>query len=208
MSELVEAVTEVESVQRLSDRELILLVQQSRNDALTQIMRRYKEPIINFVFRFVGNYDDAIDIAQETFVRVHRYAASYNGEVAFSTWLYTIASNLAKTELARYWRKNSQTFSSLEANEEHEKDWDIACTDYTPDRNVDSTTIAQHIQTALMKISPSYREVVILRDMQQLSYEEIAVITGLETGTVKSRINRGRLQLQEQLQPLYQELFQ
>ncbi len=193
---------------RLSDRELIALVQQSDEPAFVQLMQRHKEAIINFVYRFVGNWDDAIDLAQETFVRLHRYAHTYNGEVAFSTWLYTIASNLAKTELSRYWRKNSQSFSSLKKTDDDDQaDWDIACQDYSPDKRIDSTMIAQNIQRALMAISPAYREVVILRDMQNLSYEEIAEITNLEAGTVKSRINRGRAQLQEKLQPLYSELF-
>ena len=78
---------------------------------------------------------------------------------------------------------------------------------YMPDARADSSTITQHVQSALMKISPSYREVVILRDVQQLSYEEIAEVTQLEIGTVKSRINRGRAQLQLLLKPLYNEMF-
>ncbi len=192
---------------KMSDKELIALVQQADEAAFVVIMQRHKESIINFVYRFVGNWDDAIDIAQETFVRLHRYAQTYNGEVAFSTWLYTIASNLAKTELARYWRKNSQSFTALKMSNEEEPEWDIACQDYSPDKRIDSGLITQKIQKALMGISPSYREVVILRDMQNLSYEEIAEITKLEAGTVKSRINRGRAQLQEILQPLYTELF-
>ncbi len=193
---------------KITDRELISLVQRGDEAAFVQIMTRHKEAIINFVYRFVGNYDDAVDIAQETFVRLHRYAQTYNGEVAFSTWLYTIASNLAKTELSRFWRKNSATFTALKTSDNDDPEWDIPCHEYSPDKRVDSSTIAASIQSALMGISPSYREVVILRDMQNLSYDEIALITKLEIGTVKSRINRGRAQLQELLTPLYKEIFE
>lgn len=198
---------QVESVSQYDDARLIKLVQQGREDAFVVLMRRYKEPIINFAYRFLGNHDDAIDVAQETFVRLFRYAGTYMGEVKFSTWLYTIASNLAKTELAKYWRKNSVAFSRLSKDDEGAAEWDVADESYLPDATVDASIIAQKVQAALMRISPSYREVVVLRDIQQLSYEEIAEITQIEIGTVKSRINRGRAQLQEQLKEVYEEMF-
>lgn len=195
-------------LQKKDDSDLITLLQQGSEPAFVILMRRYKEPIINFVYRFVGNYDDAIDIAQDTFVRLHKYSATYTGDVKFTTWLYTIATNLAKTELAKSWRKHTIAFSRLSKEDEDGIEWEVADESYTPDARVDSSMIAKRVQTALMKISPSYREVVVLRDIQQLSYEEIAEITTLEIGTVKSRINRGRAQLQEQLQTLYQEMFE
>lgn len=188
------------------DASLIRLVQGGDERAFVQLMRRYKDPITSFAYRFLGNYDDAVDVAQETFVRLHKYSATYTGDVKFNTWLYTIASNLAKTELSKFWRKNSIAFSRLESTED-EIEWEIADEHYMPDARVDSTTIAQHVQAALLKISPSYREAVILRDVQQLAYEEIAEVMNLEIGTVKSRINRGRQQLQLLLKPMYDEMF-
>jgi RNA polymerase sigma-70 factor (ECF subfamily) len=90
---------------------------------------------------------------------------------------------------------------------EDQEIWDVPDETYRPDERVDTNTITQEVQKALMRVSPSYREMVVLRDVQQMSYEEIAEITKTELGTVKSRINRGRAQLQEQLKGLYDELF-
>lgn len=192
---------------QLDDSVLIKMVQNGDEQAFVALMRKYKDPITNFVYRYLGNYDDAVDVAQETFVRVFKYNASFTGDVKFSTWLYTIATNLSKTELAKYWRKNSIAFSKLTQNSEEDIVWEIEDTHFLPDERVDSSILAKEVQKALQKISPSYREVVVLRDIQQLSYEEIAEITEIEIGTVKSRINRGRAQLQEQLRPIYKEML-
>lgn len=193
---------------RVDDSVLIKMLQEGNQDAFVTLMKQYKEPITNFAYRFLGNYDDAVDVAQETFIRLYRYASSYDGSVKFNTWLYTIASNLAKTELSKYWRKNSVAFSKLNNAGEEDIVMEVADESYMPDSRVDSSVISKNVQSALMKISPSYREMIVLRDIQQLSYEEIASITNSEIGTVKSRINRGRNQLQVLLAPLYRELLQ
>mgnify|MGYP002625137804 CR=1 FL=1 len=97
--------------------------------------------------------------------------------------------------------------SAVFQKDETEEEWVLPDETYRPDETVDNTRIAQEVQKALMRISPTYREVVILRDVQQMSYEEIALVTGMEMGTVKSRINRGRHQLHELLKGLYDEIF-
>lgn len=193
--------------QQLSDEELIKRFTEGDERAFVQLMRRHKDPITNFVFRFLGNYDDSIDVAQETFLRVFRFGHTYAGDVKFTTWLYTIASNLAKSELKRYRRKHGSSLQTVFRKSEDDASWDVPDEAYMPDERVDSNTIAQTVQAALMKISPTYREMIILRDLQQLSYDEIAEVTKTELGTVKSRINRGRLQLQHELKDLYNELF-
>ncbi|MBP6509386.1 MAG: sigma-70 family RNA polymerase sigma factor [Candidatus Kapabacteria bacterium] len=190
-----------------SDEELLQLFLKGDEAAFVALMRRYKEPITTYTYRFLGNYDDAVDVAQETFVRLYRFGHSFVGEVKFSTWLYTIASNLARTELKRYRRRNGVSLGEAFSVGEDESSWDIPDETYMPDELVDSTRIAQDVQKALLSISPSYREMVVLRDVQQLTYEEIAVITNTEMGTVKSRINRGRAQLQVLLRSLYNEVF-
>jgi len=191
----------------LSDEELLQLFIAGDESAFVALMRRYKDPITNFTFRFVGNYDDAVDIAQETFVRLYRFGNTFMGEVKFSTWLYTIAGNLAKSELKRYRRRNGMSLKDAFSKHDEDQTWDVPDTSYMPDERIDRTRIAQEVQKALMNVSPSYREMVVLRDIQQLTYEEISVITGTELGTVKSRINRGRVQLQAMLKDLYKELF-
>jgi RNA polymerase sigma-70 factor (ECF subfamily) len=189
-----------------TDEDLLRRFLDGDEASFVALMRRYKEPITTFMYRFLGNYDDAVDVAQETFVRLYRFGHTFIGEVKFSTWLYTIASNLARTELKRYRRRYGTTLGAAFGSGDDET-WDIPDESYRPDEQVDRTRIVQEVQKALMSVSPTYREVVILRDVQQLTYEEIAEITKTEMGTVKSRINRGRAQLQDKLQSLYNEVF-
>lgn len=191
----------------LADEELLQRFLAGDESAFVALVRRYKDPITNFTFRFLGNYDDAVDIAQETFVRVFRFGSTFMGEVKFSTWLYTIASNLAKSELKRYRRRYGTSLSEAFKKGEDDQSWDVPDSTYMPDERVDRTRIGQEVQKALMKVSPTYREMVVLRDVQQMTYEEISAVTNTEMGTVKSRINRGRAQLQVELKELYLELF-
>lgn len=190
-----------------TDEELLQGFLSGNERCFKDLMHRYREPILNFAYRFIGDYDDAVDIAQETFIRLYRFGHTFQGEVKFSTWLYTIAANLARTELKRYRRRNGSLLSAVFSRGDDAETWDIPDEQFRPDERIDSSHIAQAVQTALMHVSPSYREMVVMRDIQQLSYEEIAQVTGTEMGTVKSRINRGRQQLQTQLRDLYNEVF-
>lgn len=188
----------------LSDEELIIEFQQNNTiKAFEILVQRYKNPLTNYVFRFIGDYEACTDIVQETMIKVFRYKDSYNSIAKFSTWIYTIAGNLARTEYQR--RKRKKTFSINSYGEEKDETFDIPDESYRPDEITDSGIKDKIIQDALLKVSKSYREVVILRDIQDLSYEEISEITGLNIGTVKSRINRGRAQLQEMLKDIYKE---
>jgi RNA polymerase sigma-70 factor (ECF subfamily) len=188
----------------LSDEELIIEFQQNNTiKAFEILVQRYKNPLTNYVFRFIGDYEACTDIVQETMIKVFRYKDSYNSIAKFSTWIYTIAGNLARTEYQR--RKRKKTFSINSYGEEKDETFDIPDESYRPDEITDSGIKDKIIQEALLKVSKSYREVVILRDIQDLSYEEISEITGLNIGTVKSRINRGRAQLQEMLKDIYKE---
>ena len=120
----------------------------------------------------------------------------------FSTWIYTIAGNLARTEYRRQRRRN--IFSISDYGEDHSA-YDLPDENYRPDVMTDSGIKDEIIQKALLKVKETYREAVILRDIQGMSYEEISEILGVNEGTVKSRINRGRAQLQELLKGIYKE---
>lgn len=185
----------------VTDEELIARFQMGDVQAFDALVRRYKDQLLNFVFRFVGNRTDAEDIVQETFLRVYKNKHYYKEIAKFSTWVYTIAGNLAKTELRR--RKRHKIFSvSNFVNEE--KDYDIPDTEISPDRKVDETIKEDYIQKAIEKLPPKFREVIILRDIQGFAYEEISQILNIPLGTVKSRVNRGRLKLQEDLKFLFE----
>lgn len=187
----------------LSDEELIAEFQQNNTIRAFEILvERYKNPLMNYVYRFLGDYEACTDVVQETMIKFFRNKDSYKSIAKFSTWIYTIAGNLARTEYQR--RKRRQIFSINSHNEDNES-YEIPDESYRPDIITDSGIKDKIIQNALMKISNTYREAVILRDIQELSYEEISEILGIEIGTVKSRINRGRAQLQKLLKDIYKE---
>jgi RNA polymerase sigma-70 factor (ECF subfamily) len=187
----------------LSDEELILEFQQNNTVKAYEILvQRYKNPLINYIYRFLGDYEACADIVQETMIKVYRNKDSYKSIAKFSTWIYTIAGNLARTEYQRRKRRNIFSISSYGDDNET---FDIPDESARPDVITDSGIKDQIIQKALLKVSDSYREMVILRDIQEMSYEEIAEVTGIAVGTVKSRINRGRSQLQKLLKDIYKE---
>jgi RNA polymerase sigma-70 factor, ECF subfamily len=191
------------NLNELTDEELILEFQQNNTIRAYEILvLRYRNPLTNYVFRFLGDYEACIDIVQETMIKVYRNKDSYKSIAKFSTWIYTIAGNLARTE---YQRRRRRTIFSLNAFGEDEETYDIPDESYMPDQITDSGIKDEIIQKALLKVSPVYRDMVVLRDIQELSYEEIADITGTNVGTVKSRINRGRAQLQKLLKDIYKE---
>ena len=191
------------NLRELSDEELILEFQKNNTeDAFNILVQRYKNPLTNFVFRFLGDYASCADVVQETMIKVYRYKDTYSSVAKFSTWIYTIAGNLARTEYRRQRRRN--IFSISDYGEEH-KTYDLPDESYRPDVVTDSGIKDEIIQNALLKVKEAYREAVVLRDIQGLSYEEISEILGVNEGTVKSRINRGRAQLQELLKGIYKE---
>jgi len=191
------------SVEKLSDEELIYHFQEGDNNAYNEIVRRYKDRLINFVYRYVGSYDDSEDIVQDTLVKVYVSKHLYKEVAKFSTWIYTIAINLAKTKVIK--KQKYKVFSISAAYDDEDKDFDIKDEAYLPDVDANSKFQEAHIQKALGSIPENYRKLVILRDVEEFSYEEICEMTGLPMGTVKSRINRGREKLQQLLKDIYKE---
>lgn len=193
----------VKNLRELSDEELILEFQKTDSEeAFGILVQRYKNPLTNYVFRFLGDYEACSDVVQETMIKVYRYKDTYSSVAKFSTWIYTIAGNLARTEYRRQRRR--KIFSINDFGEEH-KTYDIPDEAYRPDVITDSGIKDEIIQKALLKVKDAYREAVILRDIEGMTYEEIAEILGVNEGTVKSRINRGRSQLQKLLLDIYNE---
>jgi len=184
---------------RLTDEDLIERFQEGDLYAFDLIVKRYKNQLLNFIYRFLGNTEEAEDLVQETFLRVYRNRTAYQKVAKFSTWIYTIAGNLAKTELRKRKRRRFFSISELGYNE---KDYDISDEAYNPEKDVDGRMKEKIIHDQIMALSPKFREVILLRDVQQLSYEEISEIVDIPLGTVKSRVNRGRLKLQEKLKHL------
>ncbi|MEL6824071.1 MAG: sigma-70 family RNA polymerase sigma factor [Calditrichota bacterium] len=185
---------------KVTDEELISRFQKGDVQAYDVLVRRYKDQLLNYVYRFVNSRTDAEDLVQETFLRVYKNKHYYKEIAKFSTWVYTIAGNLAKTELRR--RKRRRIFSvSNFVNED--RDYDIPDADHNPERDVDGAMKDEIIQKAIDKLPAKFKEVILLRDVQGFAYEEIGDILDIPLGTVKSRVNRGRLKLQEDLKFLY-----
>jgi len=184
-----------------TDEELIGAFQRGDARAFDALVGRYKDQLTNFAFRFLGDFDEADDVVQETFIRVYRKGGAYRPIARFSTWIYTIAANLAKTHLRRLKRRS--LFSLNRGREgSDEGDYDIPDDRNPADRQAERSLEAAIIQKALDSIPAKYREVVVLSDIQDLSYEEICDITHLNIGTVKSRLNRGRGMLKRLLHSL------
>jgi RNA polymerase sigma-70 factor (ECF subfamily) len=179
-----------------TDEELISRFQHGEIHAFELIVERYKDQLLNFVYRFLGSQEQAEDILQETFLRVYRNRHAYRRVAKFSTWIYTIAGNLARTELRK--RNRRRLFSISDMGVE-DKDYEVADEVFNPESYVDTILHEEVIQREINNLSPKFREVIILRDIQELSYEEIAKVLRIPIGTVKSRVNRARLRLQTQL---------
>lgn len=182
-----------------TDEELIFRFQEGDVYAFEQIVQRYKDPLVNFIYNFLGSRIDAEDVVQETFLRVYKNKHLYRRIAKFSTWIYTIASNLAKTELRR--RKRRKMFSLSQMGYE-DKDFDLPSGTRTPESVVDGDMKEATIRREIEALPPKFREVVILRDIEEFSYEEISDILKIPIGTVKSRVNRGRIRLQKLLHHL------
>ena len=186
----------------MPDEDLMQYFQAGTEDAFSILVDRYSERLMHYLYGFLGDRKRCEDLLQDTYIRVHRNRHAYVRIAKFSTWLYTIAGNLARSEYRK--QKRHQTYSIHSRNRDNE-DYEMVIPDetFSPDKYTESALQDERIKNAIRQLSPHFLEVVTLRDLQQLSYREIAEITGLPMGTVKSRINRGRKQLRTILKDIY-----
>ena len=178
--------------------------------AWEEIVRTYNRRIYNICYRFAGSGDDAEDLTQEVFIKMYRTLTTYDHtKGAFATWVTTITRNL----LVDHFRKGKQQrlTDSIDATSEHEDavplSEQIQDQSAPPDARVRSREVGETVHAALGKLSPELREAVILRDLQDMDYKEIAVTLKVPEGTVKSRINRGRVELARLLQRTYRQVM-
>jgi RNA polymerase sigma-70 factor, ECF subfamily len=178
--------------------------------AWEEIVQTYNRRIYNLCYRFAGSGDDAQDLTQEVFIKMYRTLASYDpSKGAFVTWVTTMTRNL----LVDHFRKTKQDrmTDSIDAASEHEDAQPLSqqIQDHSPapDAHVRSREVGETVHAALGKLSPELREAVILRDLQDMDYREIATALRVPEGTVKSRINRGRAELARLLQRTYRQVM-
>jgi RNA polymerase sigma-70 factor (ECF subfamily) len=188
------------SFELLSDHALIEATKQGDETAFAEIVSRYRNPITNYLYRLLNDYEEAVDLAQETFVRVYFAAERYHTGYAFSTYLYRIATNLAISEMRRRKRRKLLSLTGLFQPEgESETQFDPADENPLPDANLLEEEQKQVVARAIAAMPEKYRLPIVLRDIEGKSYEEVAEILNLGLGTTKSRISRARGLLKEKL---------
>jgi len=182
-----------------SDEQLMSLFQGGDENAYIELVNRYKDKLINFIFNYLGDLESSEDVVQETMIKLYQKKHYYKEIAKFSTWLYTIAKNLANTELRK--RKQRKT-TLLSQFSKDDKTYELPSNDPEPGQEIQTDIVNKIIMDAVDQLSEKFKIVIVLRDIQGLSYEDISEIINVPIGTVKSRINRARLQLQVELKHL------
>ena len=187
----------------VTDHRLLAATCEGDETAFAELVRRYRNQIINYIYRMTLDYETAVDLAQETFIRVYRAADRYQTSYAFSTYIYRIATNLAISELRRRKRRRLVSLTGFfQGRDKSEEATELDPPDATPLQ--DSVLVEDErrraVARAIATLPDKYRAPLVLRDVEGRSYEEIAGILEMSEGTVKSRINRARSFLREKLQ--------
>jgi RNA polymerase sigma-70 factor (ECF subfamily) len=186
----------------LSDEDLMGRVAEEDERAFPELVRRFQGRVTNLICRVLNDRESADDLTQEVFVRVYVHRRNYRRGSKFSTWLFTIAANLAKNEIRR--RVRRRNWFSLDALLEHFRDSTAQLADPTEGREskLEREQLRHEVRRAIASIPEKYRLSLVLRDIEGLPYEEIAQVLNIPGGTVRSRINRARGMLKRRLQPL------
>jgi RNA polymerase sigma-70 factor (ECF subfamily) len=174
---------------QLADVELVQTAVAGREASFEELVRRYQRPIAAYVYRMVGDYDSALDLTQEVFIKVYNSLSRYRAEFKFSTWIYKIAHNAAIDHLRRH-AVREQALSGTVDGERREVT--IESKRLTPEQESERKERCSEIESVVQLLQSSYRELIILRHSHDLSYDEIAEVTGLPLGTVKNRLFRAR----------------
>ena len=185
------------------DRLLVDRFKQGDQSAFDEMVRRYWYRIFAMVHQLLRNQQDAEEVTQDAFIRAHRGLGNFRGDSAFSTWLYQIATNLARNRYWYWWRRKRDQSVSFDAPVGDENSLPlsemIAADVETPEDATVTQELVDRIAVGMEKLGAKHREILILRNVKNLYYEEIAVILGLSVGTVKSRIARAREALRGRL---------
>ena len=175
-----------ESLAALADCDLVVRALGGADAGFEELVRRYQRPIVSYVYRMIGDYETALDLTQEVFIKVYNSLARYRPEYKFSTWIYRIAHNAAIDHL----RRVGPPAQELETEDGYARPLPSGA--MTPEQESERQERRAEIEDVIRQLSPTYRELIILRHGHDLSYEEIAEVTGLPLGTVKNRIFRAR----------------
>ncbi len=180
----------------MADGELVQTAIAGREASFEELVRRYQRPIAAYVYRMVGDYDAALDLTQEVFIKVYNSLARYRSEFKFSTWIYKIAHNAAIDHLRRYAVREQALSGELDGEPRVVA---IESRRLTPEQESEREERRTEIESVVDELPSAYRELIVLRHSHDLSYDEIAEVTGLPLGTVKNRLFRARDAMRELL---------
>ncbi len=181
----------------IADSDLVVRAIAGREESFEELVRRYQRPIVAYVYRMVGDYDAALDLTQEVFIKVYNSLARYRAEYKFSTWIYRIAHNSAIDHL----RRNNTRLEDLECKSDDGGSYEkpLASAAPSPEQLSERSERRAEIEEVVQNLPPGYRELITLRHALDFSYDEIVEVTGLPLGTVKNRIFRAREVMREEL---------
>lgn len=189
-------------LRELEDTALVNAYLDGETRSFDVLVERYQTRLLNFVYRIVGDRERAEDLVQEVFVRVYRHLGRFDRSKKFSTWIYTIASNLAKNELRNRSRNPLVLFTSMTKGwEDEERPLEFEDPSSRPDDLFRKRHVRELVESSVAQLPTHHREVFMLREIEGRSYEEIAEITHCNLGTVKSRLNRARNSFAEIIEP-------
>jgi len=191
-----------------SDQEWVLRVQAGETDAFEVLIRRHEKKIFNLLYRWLGDYDDAAEAAQEVFISAYRSIKKFRGDSSFSTWLYRIAMNHAK-DRRKSLSLTRQRHVPLETAKPDGDGGPVTKLPHPgpdPSQNAEQQEIQERVQEALNRLDADDALLILLRDLQDVSYEEIVQALGIPLGTVKSRLHRARQALKTVLAPYFDSI--
>jgi RNA polymerase sigma-70 factor (ECF subfamily) len=165
--------------------------------AFGELVTRYQDPLFNMVYRHVGNAEDAADVVQEAFLSAYQSLASFKGDAKFSTWLYRIAFNAAMTHKRR--QKSGMKSIKTSDSSPGVEPLDLTASN-RPGHAIETAEDERWLHDALQRLSPEHRAVLLMKDMEDMRYEDMAEILGVAVGTIRSRLHRARLELKDLLE--------
>lgn len=178
-----------------ADRDLVTSASRGFEGGFEELVRRYQRPISAYVYRMVGDYESALDLTQEIFIKVYGSLSRYRPEFKFSTWIYKIAHNAAIDHLRRNVGRERSLITGTESDN---YDLPIECEGLSPEQQSEREERRVEIESVVRSLPTAYRELIVLRHSQDLTYEEIVDVTGLPLGTVKNRLFRAREMMRQQ----------
>ncbi len=182
------------------DRRFVAALRRRDERAFNRLVLTYQDRVFQVIYRLLGSREEARDVAQEVFVTVFQRIESYRGDGKLSTWLYRVAANHAKNRIKYLARRHDRKRDSFEDMLVQPSCGRLSADLPRPDQDLDGRRLEAFVQRALCTLDPDQREVVVLRDIQGLTYEEISEVVDAGLGTVKSRLHRGRARLKEALE--------